>query len=953
MKNRIIAFSVALIVTSLLLTSCLTTNNTTELEESIYPAFTPEGGVYKRSQQVRINAETGDRIFYTIDGSKPTKKSKRYRKAITLDSSTLLRALTIKPDKSEKRSMTMFDFDLSKDAETHLESPIWTDQIIYFTMLDRFYNGDTSNDDMGYDEKSVDQETWFSGGDFKGLESKLDYIKALGATAIWITPPVKNQWSEGNFGGSHGYWASNFMDTDPHFGNIEAYKKLVDTAHKKGLYVIQDIVVNHVGDYFNVKNKPLELDGDYKKWKLRDRSKPTNSPEQLPWKFNDPSNFTLDELTNNSFYNWTPGITDYNDLDQIFTYQLSNLDDLNTKNPVVQNLLRGYFRYWIDKVDIDGYRVDTVKYVEPEFFEGFVNSTDNGNKGIREHASDLGKKDFILFGESWDSNEKFNAGYTQGENGEKRLDSLIYFTLNFKLRDVFASGSPTSELTKVLNNRSTAGYQDPKKLVTFVDNHDMTRLINLTTPNLVKEAYAFIMTIPGIPQLYYGSEQGFTETRRAMFKDGYKEPGVANSSDLFTQDGEWFSYFKSLNTLRKENPIFRDGELKVIKDNKYGNGIFAYTLKSNDTEALVIFNTSSADQIAIDIDSGFNKGDKFKLQKPSLGDVDKDFTIGENGRVSLALPGEAFGIYILESKNNPISEPNNKISITSTFPDTILKNSISISGSLKESAKIRVFVDGNYNGYKSFDAKSDWNYTLDLTSVANGEHEVIALIDNGDVKDFQYSNHVLITLKKPFIKRISQSDPEGDDSGPENFNYIMPTNDTYIHQQDILNTDLYTSGSDIRIDLKMKAITDIWSPNKNAFDHVNFQVFLKKENSNSTVSAMPGYNANVVDEMGSWDYFAYLSGWSAAMFDKDGNAITPTPTSVVDKENATVSITIPAESIGKPGSLNGWKIYITTWDEDMGNLRAIVPKSAEWKFGGGKAENTPLIMDDTAVLTIN
>ncbi|MBB6479276.1 alpha-amylase family glycosyl hydrolase [Spirochaeta isovalerica] len=917
----------------LIMFGCATMNR----EASEFPEFSLAGGVYREAIDVSVSSERGDRVFYTLDGSTPTPESTEYEGPVHLDSPSLLRVMALKKDGTMKYAMSMYDFDRDPDLEAHLPSPVWTDQIIYFALLDRMNNGDPGNDDQGYGEANVSEETWYSGGDFKGLEEKLDYIKNLGATAVWITPPVKNQWSEGNFGGSHGYWASDFMAVDPHYGDLEAYRSFVKAAHDKGIYVIQDIVVNHTGDYFNIDRKTGQ-------WSLKEKSEPAASPDQLPWSLNDPSVFTEDELKNNSFYHWTPAISDFNDRSQLFTYQLSNLDDINTTNPDVRNLLTGYYRYWLDKVDVDGYRVDTVKYVEPEFFEDFAED------GIRTYARKMGKEDFILFGESWDGDGKFNASYTQGKNGEKRLDSLIYFTLNFAIRNVFGNGNPTSELTEVLSKRYETGYQDPKKLVTFVDNHDMERLINSTTPELVKEAYAFIMTIPGIPQLYYGSEQGMTERRGAMFAGGFETAGKANNRDLFDENNTWYKYFQELTELRKQNSVFRNGKMTIVKDNSGSNGLFAYKLIEGEggsgREAFVIFNTSAEGKVSIDMDTQFEPGTTFRLLDPFQGDVQKNITAGESGQLTVLMPGQSFAVYLKEGETREMNTQNNSIAITSRFETEMSDPEVKVEGTIDKPATVGLFVDGNYYSSKLFSAGETWSGEIELTSLMNGEHEIVSFIKGDDIDENIYSAPVSIIVKKPFILRTSVSDPSGDE------NYRMPTNESFVHQQDILGAEVYTSGTDIRIDLEMAKTTDVWSPTINDFDHVLLNIFLKKGDETGGIEELPGLNASVPASMGSWDFHAALAGWASGISDSSGKALSPSPYGEVNHEKNVISVFIPSSSIGNPRSLDGWKIYISTWDEDSGNPRKLTPDGAEWVFGGGDSTTDPLIMDDLEVLEL-
>ncbi|MCF1438394.1 MAG: hypothetical protein LPD71_06495, partial [Shewanella sp.] len=134
----------------------------------------------------------------------------------------------------------------------HVPSPDWREQIIYFALTDRFNDGDPANNDQGTGEYDPKDHRKFSGGDLNGLKAQLDYMQKLGATALWLTPPVANQWwyPKGQYGGYHGYWATDFKSIDPHFGTLEDYKALSDGLHRRGMYLIQDIVVNHTGNFF-------------------------------------------------------------------------------------------------------------------------------------------------------------------------------------------------------------------------------------------------------------------------------------------------------------------------------------------------------------------------------------------------------------------------------------------------------------------------------------------------------------------------------------------------------------------------------------------------------------------------------------------------------------------------------------------------------------------------------
>ena len=242
----------------------------------LMPKFSPVGGFYKEGQTVTItSALDGCAIYYTTDGSLPTSASTEYTAPFTVDSRCLIRAVAIS-DRESHHAMTMFDFDTTADVSSHMPSPDWQSEVIYLALTDRFADGDTSINKLGCPamEDHPAEESNFSGGDFQGLIDKLNsgYFTSLGITTIWVTPPVRNQWHEGNYGGYHGYWASDFTDVDPHFGDLAKYREFVSLAHEKGLRVVQDIVLNHVGDYFTVNDRAYTYGSS--NWSLNAISEP-------------------------------------------------------------------------------------------------------------------------------------------------------------------------------------------------------------------------------------------------------------------------------------------------------------------------------------------------------------------------------------------------------------------------------------------------------------------------------------------------------------------------------------------------------------------------------------------------------------------------------------------------------------------------------------------------------
>ena len=241
-------------------------------------------------------------------------------------------------------------------------SPDWRDQIIYMIITDRFDDGDPSNSNQKAGEYNPKENAYFSGGDLKGITDNLDYIKGLGMTSLWITPPVANQWWDPiiQYSGYHGYWARDFKSVDEHLGTLEDYKLLSATLHKNDMYLIQDIVLNHVGNFFYYTGG-WDKASPHLNFALNLKSTPGSAPTQYPFNLNDVRDKSI---KTQNIYNWTPNIRDYNNPLQRLTYQMSSLDDLNTTNPVVRKALRESYNYWIKEVGVDGFRIDTIRYVE-------------------------------------------------------------------------------------------------------------------------------------------------------------------------------------------------------------------------------------------------------------------------------------------------------------------------------------------------------------------------------------------------------------------------------------------------------------------------------------------------------------------------------------------------------------------------------------------------------------
>lgn len=340
----------------------------------------------------------------------------------------------------------------------------WRDEVIYFVMTDRFFNGDRKND---FKVSARDPHA-YHGGDFAGLIKKLPYIRELGATAIWITPVNDNRDEAlvDKYWGFHGYWIKDFNRVEEHLGDEATLKRLVDTAHGMGIKVMLDIVANHAG-----YGAPMTMDPKYRDW-----------------------------------FHHNGNITNWDDQYQLENHDIHGLPDFNTENPAVLDYMVDVWTRWATRTGVDGYRVDTVKHVPKGFWAKF-------NSALSART----KSDFLLLGEVLNG----DAGYVGAYTRAGKFDTVFDFPMYFTLKEVFAQGKSMRRLGERL--RQDGAYSDPELLSTFIDNHDVPRFMSSAggDERKLRLALSFIMTARGIPCIYYGTENAMAgeseeENRRDM-----------------------------------------------------------------------------------------------------------------------------------------------------------------------------------------------------------------------------------------------------------------------------------------------------------------------------------------------------------------------------------------------------------------------------------------------------
>lgn len=462
----------------------------------------------------------------------------------------------------------------------------WRDENIYFIFTDRFNDGDPSNNSLTPGAAYAPTNSrGIHGGDFKGIEQKADYIRGLGATAIWITPiPLNDAGSA-----YHGYGARDFYQLAPHLGTLTDLSNMVAACHARGIKVILDVVVNHSGNLVD------SGDAGYPNYNatgytLRYRN---NAIQHAP-----PFNVTnVTPATLTSLFHNHGVIQDFNNPDQVEKGELSNLDDFNTQLPYVRTNMAAIWKYWIQVADVDGFRVDTVKHVE------------HGNGGfwnywcpeIRNFATSLGKSNFFLFGEVYDGSDQKCGAYTGTKlSSNFAFDSVLDYPLYYLIGNVFAAATGNTKQLEDRYNNIAANY-DPAahyRLVTFLDNHDQRRFLNINSAtNRLGVALAFLYTARGIPCLYYGTEQAFNggtdpNNREDMF-DGQFETGPS-LGDNFNMAHPLYRHVAFLNNLRRVYPALRRGDHANRWNNPSGPGLFAYARRFETQEVFVAFNTGAS-----------------------------------------------------------------------------------------------------------------------------------------------------------------------------------------------------------------------------------------------------------------------------------------------------------------------------------------------------------------------
>ncbi|MFN5244456.1 MAG: alpha-amylase family glycosyl hydrolase [Novosphingobium sp.] len=535
--------------------------------------------------------------------------------------------------------------DQAAKAELRQRAP--NEEIVYFVLPDRFENGDPKNDTGGIKGDRLKHgfdptaKGFYHGGDLKGLTSRLDYIQGMGATAIWFAPIFKNKPVQGPKGdesaGYHGYWVTDFTQVDPHFGTNEDFKAFVDAAHARGMKVYMDIIANHTADVIRYR------DGDANGYRYRDKANFPYSrrggvngpainagfageedPQPSNWdKLTDPTwaytpyvpkgeeNVKVPVWLNDPIYYNNRGDTNWVGESAIYG-DFVGLDDLATRHPRVISGMIEIYGSWIERFGIDGFRIDTAKHVNPEFWRAFV-------PAMERIARDKGIPNFHIFGEvaTQDVDPALTARWTH----IARLPSNLDMAFAAAAQRVVSGKAGTDVLARLFDDDPLylGGEACALNLPTFLGNHDFGRFsmfVKQANPGISQDELlarvmlgnAMLLTLRGVPVIYYGDEQGFVSdgndqlAREDMFPS---KVAVYNDNDLigtdattaqanFDRNHPLYRQIATLTEVRKATPALDAGATvrRAYSDNP---GLYAVSRIDPETaqEVVLAFNTST------------------------------------------------------------------------------------------------------------------------------------------------------------------------------------------------------------------------------------------------------------------------------------------------------------------------------------------------------------------------
>jgi glycosidase len=460
----------------------------------------------------------------------------------------------------------------NRDRSAGRAQGVTSKDLIYLIMPDRFSNGDESNDSFdNMREKGVHRDSMYSrhGGDLQGVMNHLDYLKGLGVTAIWLTPEIENDEPHASY---HGYAVTDYYKIDPRYGTNDLYKKFVEKCHAMGLKVIKDLVHNHAGtEGYTIMDMPMK--SWVHQWPKYTKSNFRDAAVM------DPHASPMDRKLM---------------ADGWFDHRMA---DMNQNNAYVQNYLTQNHIWWVEYSGLDGFRLDTYPYNDPIYMA----------KWAQDVKAEFPK--LSIFGETLVWSAANQAFFTQGNTVNRGMDTHLPGITDGVLKDAIYEAlngndgwtDGVGRLYSVIAQDFL--YQDATRNTIFMDNHDMSRLLSVVKEDFTKykSAMAMLLTMRGVPQLYYGDEilmKNYSDPDglvREDFAGGWK----GDKDNKFTAGGrskkenEAYDYVSKLANYRKSTTALQTGKLMQFVPEK---GIYVYFRYDAQKTVMIIFNSSDKEQ---------------------------------------------------------------------------------------------------------------------------------------------------------------------------------------------------------------------------------------------------------------------------------------------------------------------------------------------------------------------
>jgi len=674
-------------------------------------------------------------------------------------------------------------------AQHSLRAPV-TDETFYFVMADRFANGDTSNDtggipgdrlQHGFDPTS---KGFYQGGDLKGLLDKIDYIRGLGTTSIWLTPSFKNkavQLEDGPSAGYHGYWITDFTQIDPHLGTNADLRALVDAAHARGMKVYFDIITNHTADvigyeegartayvpkdvepYRTASGRPFD-DRDYAGTDRFPRLDRETSFPYTPVLEAGEENLKVPSWLNDVRLYHNRGNTTFVDEDAFYG-DFFGLDDLFTEHPTVVNGMIDIYKTWIREMGIDGFRIDTMKHVDDEFWQKF-------GPEVLGYARSQGKREFFMFGEVFDTTRPFTSQYTT----RNKMQSVLDFPFQEAARNFASKGQPTNQLGTFFRDDDwyTDADSNVYQLPTFLGNHDMGRIGHfVTTDNagapeaeLVARdrlAHELMYFSRGNPVIYYGDEQGFTGTggdqvaRQTMFAsqvEEYRDDDLlattrTHAQDNFNKNHPLYTKIRQLARLARNHPALRNGahQHRFASD---AAGVYAFSrlLRTSQHEYVVVLNNSETAKTAA-IPTYVANGAFAKV----YGEGPQRRVTNGNRRLSVSVPALSTVVY---RSVRPIPRASGKpqISLNRPRPAAETNSRMLVSADVRGSGfnEVTFYARTGRGGWKSIGTDDTRPYRVfhDVSGLDDGDEVAYRAVVRNNAGKTQVSNQRRATVPPP------------------------------------------------------------------------------------------------------------------------------------------------------------------------------------------------------------